>query len=663
MYRSLPFRIFGFLTLTSFLAVWGWYVLPVVDAQTQTLTVTTTADNNDNINPTPGSFRAALVRAVPGTKIIFNLPKTDPGFANGVFTLKPTAPYKSIDSGTVTIDGTTQTAFGGDTNPQGPEIFISGELGLNAGLVIVSPGNVIRGIGLINCRGGDGGTGILLDGDSAKNNQIVGCFIGVGPNGTQSAPNTRGITVNESNSNQIGGPMPADRNVISGNMEFGIVVSGSQTQGTVIQNNVIGPAASGESIVSGTGIQGIAGISIGGIQNRVVGNVISGNGNNQGGIGLLLSGDQNVIVGNRIGTNSGGTKALGNGLDGISLGGAKNQIGGTNASDGNLISGNGRNGLRIGFSPGASENLIQGNILGADLTGKTALPNDGFGVVVLDGAHDNLIGGSDPGAGNIIAFNNRSGVGVVNSDPANPTIRNHISRNSIFQNAEIGIDLGANGVTPNDFGDADEGPNDLMNFPVLQTFEVISGNDIKITGQSNLGSTVEIFVADPDPTGFGEGKQFLASINVGKETLFSATVTLPAGAKFLTATASDDKGSTSEFSKNFDVGSGPPPPNDTIPPQVTLTAPNGGEKLKTGRAFNITWTATDNVGVVSQSIQLSTDGGKTFATTIVGSLPGTAGSFSWTPPGPTKAGRVKIIAKDAAGNMGEAVSGGNFKVK
>ena len=80
-----------------------------------------------------GSLRAALYYAfdkstdippVP-TTVVFNIPTSDPGFANNVFTIKPTYLLVAPGAGT-TIDGSTQTAFTGNTNPNGPEVVLDG---------------------------------------------------------------------------------------------------------------------------------------------------------------------------------------------------------------------------------------------------------------------------------------------------------------------------------------------------------------------------------------------------------------------------------------------------------------------------------------------------------------------------------------------------------
>jgi len=91
---------------------------------------------------------------------------------------------------------------------------------------------------------------------------------------------------------------------------------------------------------------------------------------------------------------------------------------------------------------------------------------------------------------------------------------NLISRNSIYANTGLGIDLAPGGVTVNDSVDADAGPNDLFNYPVLTT-AVISGSNLMLSGYARPGSIVEVFVAESDPTGFGEGKTYLFTATEG----------------------------------------------------------------------------------------------------------------------------------------------------
>lgn len=102
--------------------------------------------------------------------------------------------------------------------------------------------------------------------------------------------------------------------------------------------------------------------------------------------------------------------------------------------------------------------------------------------------------------------------------------------------------------------------------------------------------------------------------------------------------------------------------SDTVKPTVTVTAPKTKDKLKGGQPFSVTFTSSDNTAVVSHEIQLSKDNGATFATLNTG-IPGNVSSFQITvPTGKVKKGVIKVIARDAAGNAGEGVSG-VFKIK
>ncbi len=102
---------------------------------------------------------------------------------------------------------------------------------------------------------------------------------------------------------------------------------------------------------------------------------------------------------------------------------------------------------------------------------------------------------------------------------------------------------------------------------------------------------------------------------------------------------------------------------DAEAPQIGITAPNGGEIIDTGSSFTISWTATDNVGIASQDLLLSTDGGNTWAS-IVSGLSGTLTSYAWTVPVITnnQTARVRVIARDAACNASVDSSDANFTI-
>jgi len=103
--------------------------------------------------------------------------------------------------------------------------------------------------------------------------------------------------------------------------------------------------------------------------------------------------------------------------------------------------------------------------------------------------------------------------------------------------------------------------------------------------------------------------------------------------------------------------------SDQIPPQVVVTAPNGGEIIDTGSIFTISWTASDNVAVTSQDVLLSTDGGATF-TPIVSGLAGSVNQYAWTAPviASNQTARVRVVARDAACNASRDDSDANFTV-
>jgi uncharacterized repeat protein (TIGR01451 family) len=139
-----------------------------------------------------------------------------------------------------------------------------------------------------------------------------------------------------------------------------------------------------------------------------------------------------------------------------------------------------------------------------------------------------------------------------------------LSANSIFNNQGLGIDLGNDGVTANDAGDPDTGPNNLQNYPVLTAMSSSGGNT---TIQGTLNSTpnttfkLEFFSnASCNPTGFGQGETFLGTQQVTTDgngnVAFTAQLTgisLPAGTA-VTATATDPGNNTSEFSKCLSGG-------------------------------------------------------------------------------------------------------------
>lgn len=101
---------------------------------------------------------------------------------------------------------------------------------------------------------------------------------------------------------------------------------------------------------------------------------------------------------------------------------------------------------------------------------------------------------------------------------------------------------------------------------------------------------------------------------------------------------------------------------DTQAPGATLVAPDGGESWALGSVQNVTWNASDDVGVTSVDLALSRNGGASFPDTIAAGIPNT-GSFAWTVPGlPSTTARVRVVARDGGGNLGADSSAANFTI-
>jgi CSLREA domain-containing protein len=328
----------------------------------------------------------------------------------------------------------------------------------------------------------------------------------------------------------------------------------------IIMGNLVGTDATGTVALGNTG----PGIFINGTSNNTIGgmtpaarNVISGN---QFGVEIFDSGAVgNKVQGNYIGTDASGTAALGSSILGVRiLIGSNNIIGGTTVGAGNVISGN-RTGVLLFV--GATGNQVTGNLIGTRADGVSPVGNTMWGVSLIS-ASNNSIGGTSTGAGNVIAHNGFVGVGVQCGSSC--SVNNAILSNSIFSNNSLGIDLRDDGVTINDPCDIDSGPNNVQNFPVLSS-ATLNGVSTTIQGMLNSAPvttfTVQFFSnALCDPSGFGEGQTFIGSTTVTTDSNCGATfsVTLPVGVpagEFITATATDPGGNTSEFSQCIAVTS------------------------------------------------------------------------------------------------------------
>ena len=252
----------------------------------------------------------------------------------------------------------------------------------------------------------------------------------------------------------------------------------------------------------------------------------------------------NVVAGNFLGTDAGGM-GIGNAGNGIKISDAPN-----NRVEDNIISANDDHGVLI-QGGGATGNRLVGNKIGTTASGG-ALGNTLNGVLVQAGASSNVIGDLPSGDGNTIGYNGLAGVAITSGT------KNPIRRNSIHSNAGLGIDLGVAGVTLNDGTDPDSGANMLQNFPVLRNahqsgfFTIL---DWVLVSTPNTSFTVELFSSSScDPSAHGEGRTYLgqSSATTSASGITPVvTVALPPTpvGSFITATATDPNGNTSELAR------------------------------------------------------------------------------------------------------------------
>ncbi|MFO7742601.1 MAG: right-handed parallel beta-helix repeat-containing protein [Anaerolineae bacterium] len=163
----------------------------------------------------------------------------------------------------------------------------------------------------------------------------------------------------------------------------------------------------------GVSMSGATNCLIGGNRELGEGNVISGN---ESGHGIMLDGpgtDDSTIAGNIIGADPSGMSPVPNGGGVlIRLGAKRNIIGGQQDGYGNLISGNASSGISIQGN-GTDHTVIQGNLIGTDMTGENHLGNGLHGIRVNDGPDHTVVGGGNLEARNIIAGNGGVGISIA----------------------------------------------------------------------------------------------------------------------------------------------------------------------------------------------------------------------------------------------------------
>lgn len=437
----------------------------------------------------------------------------------------------------VTIDGTTQPGYTGT-----PVVELDGSaVTAGPGLRITGGHSTIKGLSIHSF----GSHGVIIRGSHL--NSIVGNHIGVDPSGTIAKGNgIYGVFIIDTNDNFVGGPSPADRNIISGNGSDGVQLSGASAIGNLIAGNYIGTDITGRVALG----NGIAGVTIDEAPDNRVGGAGVGDGNLISGNGLYgvairgVGSIRNDVLGNRIGVDAAGGGAMGN-LRGIYIDGAgSNRIGGSGRA-GNVVSLNLDSGILI-ERPESISTLVRGNTISA---------NGSDGVRIGIDASASVIGTPAAGEGNIIANNGRHGVAVESG------LGHRVSGNSIHDNGGLGIDLGGDDLPAvNDAGDLDAGANGLQNHPVLLTAEancastLISGSLDTVADQLY---DIELYASPGcDSSGHGEGEQFLGASSTLSDTAGHVDFSIDVPLKLTTGwvvtatasrTAARSGGETSEF--------------------------------------------------------------------------------------------------------------------
>lgn len=558
------------------------------------------------------TLRAAIQEAnsnADASTIEFNIAETA-DFTNGGqngYTISPATQLPNITE-QLTIDGYTQPGSQENTTIS-PAPFdavilieIDGTSLSNtiptqvACLTILSDQVNVSGLVVNNC----GGDAIQTNG--VDDVQITGNFIGTDYEGLVDQGAGRdgvgdcigsGLMLIATNNAQIGGVNPADRNVIGGNQCDDIFITNEDDNpngsgNNVLQGNYIGLGADGLTPLPAGYDEGLGnGILLGNSHDDLIGGTEEGATNvvassYEFGISFRDGCSGSRIEGNYIGTDYTGnatvTHAFGTGhmntavhifaLTGAGFDASNNiVVGGATEAHRNVISGNGNTANNtweaggVAIEDGAYENTVIGNYIGVGADGTTVLGNQGAGVeVYTDGTTDNVIGGTTEGEMNVIANNGGAGVlvGRTLSETANDA---SILRNSIFDNDGAGIDLGNDGATSNDFEDPDEGPNDMLNFPLIVDIEESGGDSlVDFSLDVPAGSYRVDFYQNttPDPSGNGEGEEWLATSNVtsngtGLEQ-FSYTISGVTGITNIAMTATELDDSEDGFGATSELG-------------------------------------------------------------------------------------------------------------
>jgi hypothetical protein len=555
-------------------ALFAALLLAAAAASANTYTVTSTADSG------AGSLRQAILDAnanAGADTIAFNVT------GSGVHTIAPASALPDI-AGPVTIDGYSQPGASANTQGtgQGLDTVLRIEIdctstGSQGCLRVRADDVTIRGLVVNRSPGSD----INADDVGVPHQNLVleGCFVGTSADGTQTlGTSLASVRVDGFQNARIGGTTPAARNLLSVHQPGDQIILANAT-GALVQGNLVGTDVTGRvnlgltggSVLISQGTGNVIGGTAAAARNVLLGILIVGTNG-------TLAASGNFVQGNFIGTDVTGTVALQGTGPSMRIVDKNNTIGGSAPGAGNRIGGAT---TVAGVQVQGTGTVIQGNFIGTDETGTVRIPNKDYGIRVVGTASLPLsgvtIGGTGPGEGNVIAYNGGiAGIGVESSGGGSISgVR--IRGNSIFDNPGanttngLGIDLMANstpGVTFNDAGDSDSGPNGFQNFPIIASVTYgASTTTVAGTLDSAPSTVFDLdFYADPvcspRPQDLPEGKTFLGSSQsttdgAGHASFNAVLSTAVPNGSPVTATATDPGGNTSELSPRFVISSTP----------------------------------------------------------------------------------------------------------
>ncbi len=319
----------------------------------------------------------------------------------------------------ISDSGTSQNVIEGDyigTNAAGTAAVFNEVNGLD--IVAGASFNTVGGTtaGARDVISGNLYNGVVLTGSGTESNVVEGDYIGTDVTGAKALANGQdGVDIISGASlNTLGGTTTNTLNVISGNIDNGVVITGSGTKSNVVEGDYIGTDVTGLKALANSqnGVQingGATSNTLGGITAGAR-DVISGNTS----VGVYVAGagtSGNLVEGDEIGTDLTGTKAVGNGQDGVEIFGAAtaNTVGGTTAGARDVISGNASVGVYLS-SAGTSGNVVEGDFIGTGAAGTAAVPNAINGLDIVSGATSNTVGGTTAAARDVISGNTFNGV-------------------------------------------------------------------------------------------------------------------------------------------------------------------------------------------------------------------------------------------------------------